>query len=143
LFPSEAISDPCPNHVPEAVTPFFNEARDSLQAEHWNAAGAMYRKAIDVSTKDLVRKHWPKDEVEKGIREDLVVRIERLHARGLLTEALKDWAHQVRIGGKDAAHDEDPFTKRGSGSPASVYSALSDLHLHHAGRSEAAACAAR
>jgi hypothetical protein len=23
---------------------------------------------------------------------------------------LKDWAHQVRLGGADAAHDADPFT---------------------------------
>jgi Domain of unknown function (DUF4145) len=109
-FPSQPISDPCPDHAPEAVAQFFNEARDSLDAERWNAAGAMYRKAIDVATKDLVRKHWPQNETEKGIKEDLIVRIERLHARGRLTDALRDWAHQVRIGGKDAAHDEDPFT---------------------------------
>jgi len=110
-FPSAPISDPCPDHVPGTVPAFFDEARDSLEAGRWNAAGAMYRKAIDVATKDLIRKNWPENEVEKGIKEVLVARIERLHARGLLTEALKDWAHQVRIGGKDAAHDEDPFTK--------------------------------
>jgi hypothetical protein len=110
-FPSEPISETCPEHVPEKVSAYFNEARDCLTGENWNAAGAMYRKAIDVATKDLVRNNWAEADIEKTIKEDLIVRIERLHARGLLTEALKDWAHQVRIGGKDAAHDEDPFTQ--------------------------------
>jgi len=30
--------------------------------------------------------------------------------KNVLTPDLKDWAHQVRLGGADAAHDADPFT---------------------------------
>lgn len=29
----------------------------------------------------------------------------------MLTPDLQEWAHQVRLGGNDAAHDEEPFTK--------------------------------
>ena len=37
--------------------------------------------------------------------------IEALAEKGSLTPDLKAWAHEVRLGGADAAHDLDPFKK--------------------------------
>ncbi len=38
-------------------------------------------------------------------------RIEAVAANGLLTPQLREWAHELRLGGADAAHDLDPFTQ--------------------------------
>ena len=64
----------------------------------------MCRKVIDGSTQSLLgdeAKNYP----------SIYSRIEALAARGALTPDLKEWAHQVRLGGADAAHDLDPFTQ--------------------------------
>jgi hypothetical protein len=46
-------------------------------------------------------------------------------AKNLLTPDLKDWAHQVRLGGNDAAHDEDPYTQE----EAEELLSFADLYL--------------
>jgi len=63
----------------------------------------MSRKVVDVSTQQLL------GEKSKDYR-DIRGRIDALAADNKLTPDLKDWAHQVRLGGNDAAHDLDPFT---------------------------------
>jgi len=68
-----------------------------------DASGAMSRKVVDVSTQQLL------GEKSKDYR-DIRGRIDALAADNKLTPDLKDWAHQVRLGGNDAAHDLDPFT---------------------------------
>ena len=35
----------------------------------------------------------------------LSARIADLHAQGVITKGLADWAHQIRIGGNDAVHE--------------------------------------
>lgn len=30
----------------------------------------------------------------------------------MLTPDMKEWAHEIRLGGNDAAHEEKPFTKQ-------------------------------
>jgi hypothetical protein len=75
-----------------------------LDAAISNASGAMSRKVIDVSTQQLLG-----DEGKKygNIRD----RIDVLAEKNALTPDLKDWAHEVRLGGNDAAHDKDPYSK--------------------------------
>jgi hypothetical protein len=63
----------------------------------------MSRKVVDVSSQQLLGQ----DSKKYGNIRD---RIDALAERKLLTPDLQDWAHQVRLGGNDAAHDEDPYT---------------------------------
>jgi hypothetical protein len=64
----------------------------------------MSRKVIDVSTQLLLKEDSAKFGNIKG-------RIDELAKRNALTPDLQEWAHQVRLGGNDAAYDKDPFTK--------------------------------
>jgi hypothetical protein len=90
-----------PEHIPETVAKPFIQAVESKVAGHYDAAGAMYRKALDVGLKAI-------DPKLKGKMYD---RIEKLAAENKLTPSLKDWAHGIRLDGNDASHDEDAFTK--------------------------------
>ena len=38
---------------------------------------------------------------------NLVQRIDELNERRLITPAMKDWAHAIRLEGNDATHEED------------------------------------
>ncbi len=90
-----------PNDVPQNVAEYFLQARGSAQRGFWDAAGAMFRKALDVSLRTL----------NPGAKGTIYERIESLPEGAGVTKAMKDWAHAVRRLGADAAHDEDPFTK--------------------------------
>ncbi len=69
-----------------------------------DASGAMSRKVVDASTQQLLGEESKKYNNIQG-------RIDALAAANKLTPDLRDWAHQVRLGGNDAAHDLDPFTQ--------------------------------
>lgn len=88
-----------PGHLPDNVAAYFSEAVANVKTGP-NAAGAMFRKSIDVALKHI-------DPDAKG---NLVKRIDKAANSGKLTADLAEWAHHVRLEGNDAAHDEDPFT---------------------------------
>lgn len=90
-----------PEHVPETVARPFIQAVESKVAGHYDAAGAMYRKALDVGLKAI----------DPKLKGKLYDRIEKLAAENKLTPSLKDWAHEIRLDGNDASHDEAAFTK--------------------------------
>lgn len=90
-----------PEHVSASVARCLIQASDAAARKHHDAAGSMYRKAIDLATKEL--------DVQLAGKK-LAARIEALHTAGKLTTDLKDWAHQVRLDGNDAAHDEEELT---------------------------------
>ena len=92
--------------VPEALPP--DVERIYLQAErnfptegNEEAAGTMYRKALDVGLKKI-------DPAAKGT---LAARIKNLAAAGKLTPDIAEWADHVRDLGNEAAHDEEPPTR--------------------------------
>ncbi len=93
----------CPSHTPEALKRLFLQATKALKREDPDASGAMSRKVVDVSSQQLLG-----EESEKY--RNIQQRIDALAASGKLTIDLKDWAHQIRLGGNDAAHDLHPFT---------------------------------
>ncbi|WP_428992855.1 DUF4145 domain-containing protein [Stenotrophomonas maltophilia] len=62
----------------------------------------MYRKALDVATREL-------DSNLAG--KNLAPRIDALHKAGKLTDDLKDWAHLIRLDGNQGAHDDDELTR--------------------------------
>lgn len=62
----------------------------------------MFRRAIDIGTKQY------SDEVTAW---KLEKRIDKLHAEGLITKDLKEWAHKIRLEGNEAVHEIEEPTK--------------------------------
>lgn len=90
-----------PEFVPPAVAKPFVEGVESILNGQWNAGGIMLRRAIERAVKDI-------DAAGKG---DLKDRINALVSKGLIIKPMADWAHEVRLGGNEAVHDEDDLTK--------------------------------
>jgi len=67
--------------------------------QDWDAAGAMFRKALDTSLKNI----------NPDGRGTIAARIDGLPADIGVTPAMKQWAHEIRVLGNDATHEEEPF----------------------------------
>ena len=82
----------------------LSDAIDSVRSEAWScfhggdfrAAVVMGRAAVQRAVRSL-----------GGEGRDLYQEIDSLHAQEIVTKALKDWAHEVRLAGNDAAHPEE------------------------------------
>jgi hypothetical protein len=92
--------------IPELIPP--DVARVYLQAErnfptagNEEAAGTMYRKALDVGFK----------KIDPNLKGMLGPKINALAKAGLLTQDIAVWSDHVRDIGNDAAHEEDPITR--------------------------------
>jgi tetratricopeptide (TPR) repeat protein len=92
----------CPTSVPANVESFYNQGLENLAAGRWDAAGAMFRKSLDVATKVIAPDKRAKT---------LFARINELVAEGRLTNAMGEWSHELRLDGNDAVHDEEPETE--------------------------------
>jgi hypothetical protein len=91
-----------PEHLPEMIKTVVAEANSCLSNECWNAAGAMYRLALDLSTKSLL----PMDgEPNKIIRRSLGLRLQWLFENNLLNLGLRELAESVQQDGNDGSHD--------------------------------------
>ena len=90
-----------PLHTPQNVARFFGQAMDNLP-KNWDAAGSMFRKALDTGLKSK----FPE------MKGDLKARIKKAEEKQMLTPELAEWAHQIRDLGNDAAHEEEPFSKK-------------------------------
>jgi len=108
-----------PDHISDNVSRCFSQAADNAKRRQMDAAGAMYRKCLDLATKEL-------DASLAG--KNLAPRIDSLHKSGLLTDALKEWAHAIRLDGNDAAHDADELSQEEVAQLAS----FTDLFLRYA-----------
>jgi len=97
----KARSDVTPGNVPPNVASLYTQAMASLRRQHYDAAGPLFRRIMEVSLKVL----HPEG---KG---SLYERIEGLPEDKGVTPAMKQWAHAVRLIGRDAAHDEGLVTK--------------------------------
>ena len=91
-----------PASIPPGSERTFLQAEANAKAKNFDAAGAMYRKAIDIATRAL-------DANLAGKK--LATRIDALHAAGRLTNDLAEWAHQVRLDGNQGAHDDEELTE--------------------------------
>lgn len=97
----EARITAAPNGVPANIASLYVQAMASLRLQHYDAAGPVFRRIMEVSLKAL----HPEG---KG---SLYDRIEQLPDDKGITPTMKQWAHAVRLIGRDAAHDEDLVTK--------------------------------
>lgn len=90
-----------PLHLPDNVKRFFEQGTGNMGA-NWDAAGSMFRKALDVSLKEK----FPQ------IHGSLFERIKNAASQNLLTQDLADWADQIRLEGNAAVHEDEPFSKQ-------------------------------
>ncbi|NTF80537.1 DUF4145 domain-containing protein [Rhizobium rhizogenes] len=95
--------DPPPEHVPEVVGAIFTEGAACVSLQCWNAAGAMFRLAIDLTTKSLLP--LADQEPNAKIRRSLGLRLEWLFANHKLPSELADLADCIKEDGNDGAHD--------------------------------------
>jgi hypothetical protein len=86
--------------VPTKIAVTYIESCDNKQAQHYETSAILARKVIDLATKVL------RGEAAKS--EKLYQRIDALREEGVITEAMADWAHAVRLDGNGPTHsDED------------------------------------
>ncbi|WP_037078050.1 DUF4145 domain-containing protein [Rhizobium sp. CCGE 510] len=96
-------ADEPPEHVPGDIAAVFSEGATCVAVECWNAAGAMFRLAVDMATKSIL----PPDgepPVAK-IRRSLGFRLEWLFQNGKLSTDLQELAECIKEDGNDGAHD--------------------------------------
>ncbi len=89
-----------PPHTPDTVAEFFRQGADNLPRNP-DAAGAMFRKALEVGLKDK----YP------ALEGSLKKRIDKAAADDYLTRDLADWANQIRLDGNEAVHGEAPLSR--------------------------------
>lgn len=89
-----------PKHTPPNVAEFYRQGMESLPGAR-DAAGSMFRKVLDTGLKAK----FP------TIKGTLNERIKKAAQKHELTPELAEWAHQIRLDGNDAAHDEEPFSE--------------------------------
>jgi hypothetical protein len=94
VFPLPPVPD-IPQHLPDEVRRLFSEG---AQIRMQSASGACgnFRHALELALKTLS----PNIEAWK-----LEKRIDAMAANHLITPAIKDWAHQIRMLGNEALHD--------------------------------------
>lgn len=96
-----------PEHAPAEVSRIFNEAALCLAVQAWDAAGTMFRKVLDASTRSIT----PSPDAETTPRtpnwktyKDLRLRLTWLFENNLLHPALKASSSCIHEDGNDAAH---------------------------------------
>ena len=92
-----------PSGTPTPVENYFTQARESLHDGRPDAAGLMYRKTLEAALKDK----FP----DLNSTDNLKARINAAKEQNGITPDMADWAHQIRLGGNDAAHEEEPFSR--------------------------------
>jgi hypothetical protein len=99
MFPKRNDID-TPDYTPKNISEYFRQAVDSLQRSNFDAAGMMFRKVVDVTTKKL-----------GATTGKLNNRIDTLAEKHEITPAMQEWAHVIRLDGNEAAHEEEPFDR--------------------------------
>lgn len=99
----DRISTEPPEHLPTDISAVFQEGCTCLSVNCFNAAGTMFRLAIDMATNGLL----PKEDIpglSTKIRRDLGLRLPWLFDNGKLPSGLKDLSTCIKDDGNDGAH---------------------------------------
>ena len=96
-----------PRYLTKKIKREYEEAVNCLRQSNFAAAGTMFRKVLELATTPLAG-----NEITFTKRENLKSRIDKLAEKNLITPAMGEWAHLIRLDGNDAVHEEDAvFTK--------------------------------
>lgn len=86
-----------PDFTPKDIEKTFKEGTKCLSIKCWNAAGAMFRKCLDLTAKDKL--------AEKDHGKKLSVKVKCLLAEKILPEDLKEIANYIILDGNDGLHN--------------------------------------
>jgi hypothetical protein len=101
-FWPEAAGPVIPENMPSDVERIYLQAERNYPTEgNEEAAGTMYRKALDVGLK----------KIDATVTGTFAARIKKLAANGKLTADIAEWADHVRDLGNEAAHEDAPPTR--------------------------------
>jgi len=98
----EIYPNPLPRPINERIKgeikKDFEEANSCFSVNAFRASAVMARRALQSICLD------------KGVNENdkLIKQIDWLFSQGIITKDLKEWAHEVRLVGNDAAHPKKP-----------------------------------
>ncbi|WP_157182172.1 DUF4145 domain-containing protein [Methylobacterium sp. WSM2598] len=91
-----------PDHLPPGTERALQQAERAFYRKDTDAAGMMYRRALETALKAK----FP------NVTGTLYARIKALVDSHDLPPAIGEWAHEVRIIGNDAAHEDDSLSER-------------------------------
>ena len=97
-----------PEHVPEDIARIFNEAAECAAIGCWDAAGTMFRKALDVATRTRISSPDSPSESRAPnwkVYKDLRLRLDWLFANDKIDKSLEELSSCIHQDGNDAAHD--------------------------------------
>ena len=92
-YPLGTPDDTVDENVPKAIANDFAEAMRCLWVKSYKATVAMCRKSVEAACKR-----------EGATGRNLEKKLDRLEAKGIITEPLKQMAHAVRISGNKGVH---------------------------------------
>ena len=97
LYPSPPDKG-SPRHTPEKVDLYYTQGRDNELRGNWDAAGGMFRRALETALKEK----FP--DLEDSL--NLYKRIEEAAKQHRLTPELAEWSGQIRLFGNEAMHGD-------------------------------------
>ncbi|MDX0318892.1 DUF4145 domain-containing protein [Sinorhizobium meliloti] len=103
-----AVEEQLDKSIPSRVSILFKEASFCRQMGKFEAAGAIYRKTLDVATK-LIYAHDLRLQ-DKNAASNLRPRIKALGELGIIDAEIVELADVAALDGNDAVHDMDPYT---------------------------------
>lgn len=86
-----------PAHVPETIVAEFNEAQDCFMTGSLQAASMMYRRTLELATKDIAPE-FKNDTLDQ--------RIKKMRDKHMIIPALADWFLALKNAGNSTNHDE-------------------------------------
>lgn len=92
-----------PENIPPDVERIYLQAERNFPIEgNEEAAGTMYRKALDIGLK----------RIDSALSGTLAARIKKLSDCGKVTPEIATWSDCIRDIGNDAAHEDEPITRQ-------------------------------
>jgi Domain of unknown function (DUF4145) len=96
-----------PDYLPDPIRIVFTKGATSVATNCWNAAGAMFRKCIDLATVPMLPPEEPAIEgLNAKVRRDLGLRLPWLFDNNALPADLRGLASCIHQDGNDAAHSQ-------------------------------------
>ncbi len=120
FFPTGTPDDAVDANIPVSIGADLSEALRCRWIKAYRAAVVMCRRAIQAAC------------IDKGMADKkLESQIDEMAAKGLITEPLKHWAHEVRLGGNDGAHPDKDGLKDVAEQDADELIQFAREFLHH------------
>ncbi len=107
-------------NIPAAIAEDLREALRCQWVRAYRGAVVMCRRAIQATCVD-----------KKMADAKLQLQIDEMASKGLITEPLKQWAHEVRLGGNDGAHPDKDGLKDVAEQDADEIIQFTREFLHH------------